>query len=179
TMFRRNLVNFFSRHSFSAKLTLFLLVVVLMAAFYVMSLLKLYEVMAWVYSVTCGVMGGCLFFIRPFHFTEQELVNHWYRATRWVARIVCMLSGVLFIGFGTIIAWLLITPSPEDALAFNIFLLVLFGLILGGLLVVGVLGAIGWFVQGNEETRQWARTLGQRNGRTGARPTGNEPSSGS
>ena len=115
------------------------------------------------------VIGGALFFALPLELREQQLVNRWYRAAYWAAWPFCELAGALFIGAAVV--WGLTGPTLEEVPPVSEALLLavqIGGLV--GIFVVGGLAATGYIAQGTEETRQWARSLGQTNREVESRP---------
>jgi hypothetical protein len=96
-------------------------------------------------------------------------VNRWSRAADRAISILSVLLGGLFLGAAVV--WGIAGPTREPFPTVSGVLLVT-ALVLGvvGVLLVGGLSVIGLIAQGNEETRQWARSLSQTNSAMGSGP---------
>ncbi len=96
--------------------------------------------------------------------------NRWYRAAAWASWLFCGLGGALLIGMGVV--WGMLRPWPVQAAAVLGNLQVA-GMVLGlvAFLVIGGLLLSGYIAQGNEETREFARTWGRTKGKVGAEST--------
>ncbi|HEY7349336.1 MAG TPA: hypothetical protein VH599_13565 [Ktedonobacterales bacterium] len=123
-------------------------------------------VIAWTVLTALVVTGG-LFFAMPLAFKEQEPANRWYRAAYLVAWILSVLTGTVCILLAVV--WGITGQLPAIG---GILLLIATTVGMAGCLVAGGLAAIGYIAQGNEETRQWSRSWGQRNGRARAGSAG-------
>ncbi len=114
-----------------------------------------------------GATVGGLFALMPSSlWTRQGRVNRWYRAAYWAFWVVCALAGVLIIG--AVVIWA-ISRSTNGSLAGAILTVLVPGIGMLGFLVVGGLVVAGKIAQGNEETREWARSWARTHGAAEAR----------
>ena len=114
-------------------------------------------------TLVCLVIAGGVFFVVSLELRGQRPANRWYRAAYWAAWILCLLLGALLISAA--VAWGITGPTVEQFPVVSSVLLItaqIGGLV--GIFVVGGLAIIGYIAQGTEETRQWVRSRGRRNG---------------
>ncbi len=149
------------------------LLILAMGALLLEGLLQVDEaIIAWTGRVVLAIMGGWLCAM-PLAFSRQYLVNRWHRATYWAFWVVCALAGVLIIG--AVVIWA-INRSTNGSLAGAILTIIVPVIGMLGFLVVGGLVVAGKIAQGNEETREWARSWARTHGAAEARlPQENTP----
>ncbi|HEU5369525.1 MAG TPA: hypothetical protein VFU69_13720, partial [Ktedonobacterales bacterium] len=101
-------------------------------------------------------------------FSGRNEVNRWFRAAYWVGRFVCELVGALLVGGAVILAITGLTSVRLPLVGAVLIVTALICFIVGNL-VIGGLAVAGKIAQGNEETREWARSWGRPRGAARAR----------
>lgn len=122
-------------------------------------------VMAWTLFVSLPLLGVYLCLL-PLELSEQNPVARWFRPPRRAGMTVSVLLGAMLIV--AVIIWTITGPQAGPPLVSVVLLLIapIGGYI--GIIVIGVLAAIGWIAKGNEETKEWARSWSRTHAAPGA-----------